>query len=341
MPPLSEKATEELRVKGHIVPSDAQGYWHLDVKAANLLLAARPSAAAPSASAAAANSSAADVGAQQRAVRLQAALAAHDLVKIADFGLSRPIERPGGTEKLIRGGGGTLSHMAQERLRDGKVFLPTVAEAWSVGVTLFELLAGWLPFRQADEQDCKYRAVREAQRVGACEVLFKAMRIAVPFSKPTERLVDGLLRTDPTQRLTIGAALEMAEEALLALEQTQPALVQPPPQPALPQPPPQPAPALEHPPPVPASPQAPSTTSAPAARQPEPQAHAHVPGDTRRAQPQPTQPVAQLPGPPPLKSSLLASAAPFAAPQTARLNGRTWAGLPRGWWYQLLLRGRS
>jgi hypothetical protein len=70
-----------------------------------------------------------------------------------------------------------------------------------------------------DAQDSAYWAVLQAQRVGTCKVLFEPLGIDVPFSKPTQRLVDGLLRIDPTRRLAIVDALEMAEDAPLALEQ--------------------------------------------------------------------------------------------------------------------------
>ena len=69
-------------------------------------------------------------------------------LKIADFGLARRVSMRGGS---IPGSeaAGTRGYMAPEVLAATAHGLP--ADIWSIGVILFTLLSGRLPFSHADE----------------------------------------------------------------------------------------------------------------------------------------------------------------------------------------------
>ena len=72
-----------------------------------------------------------------------------EVVKVVDFGLAKLIGDDSGQENLTRSGRivGTPAYMAPERL--GSRASSTAADVYSVGVVLYEMLAGRTPFHQA------------------------------------------------------------------------------------------------------------------------------------------------------------------------------------------------
>ena len=78
-------------------------------------------------------------------------------VKITDFGLAHLI----GTERLTRSGStvGTIAYMAPEQVQAEEI--DHRADIWALGVVLFELVTGKLPFRGAYEQAILYSILNE------------------------------------------------------------------------------------------------------------------------------------------------------------------------------------
>jgi len=118
-------------------------------------------------------------------------IAASGHVKLADFGLC--------TSKSRRKQCGTLPYISPEVLFDTEVAaLPTAVDLWSVGVLLYELVVGEVPFAGAEL--CEMRdAIARATAHGTR-----------PFEPPSDslslaatRLCQGLLTYDPKQRLGV------------------------------------------------------------------------------------------------------------------------------------------
>jgi tRNA A-37 threonylcarbamoyl transferase component Bud32 len=68
----------------------------------------------------------------------------HDEPHIADFGIAKRLDHDGGTSTGTMAG--TVCYMAPERVGDGARRDSAAADIWSLGVVLYELLAGRRPF---------------------------------------------------------------------------------------------------------------------------------------------------------------------------------------------------
>ena len=66
------------------------------------------------------------------------------VIKIADFGLAKVFDDGEGTISTTVVG--TYNYMAPEILSEEKTRLTKKCDVWSLGVTIFELVAGYLPF---------------------------------------------------------------------------------------------------------------------------------------------------------------------------------------------------
>ncbi|CAN0032865.1 unnamed protein product, partial [Laminaria digitata] len=115
-------------------------------------------------------------------------------IKLADFGLS-DFYRPGAT---MRTNCGSISYLAPEVFRGTSNAGPPL-DVWSLGVILFALLCGRLPFEGSDLQGTnRPREASIRRRIMECR--YKPVESLSPEAKD---LVRRMLKLDPNERASI------------------------------------------------------------------------------------------------------------------------------------------
>lgn len=118
-------------------------------------------------------------------------------VKIADFGLA-DFSQDGEINSTANGMIGTPGYVAPEVVNRQK-YGPGV-DMWAVGVLLYIMLSGKMPFYGRDDQAC-------LQMISRGKYSFPD-REWLKISPDAKSLVKGLLQLDPNKRLTANAALQ-------------------------------------------------------------------------------------------------------------------------------------
>jgi serine/threonine protein kinase/tetratricopeptide (TPR) repeat protein len=110
-------------------------------------------------------------------------------VKIVDFGLAK---LAGSQTRLTKAGStlGTVAYMSPEQARGEAVDAGT--DIWSMGVVMYEMITGQLPFRSEYEQAVLYSILNEQPQS------MTAVRSEVPIE--LEKIVETCLKKDPSAR---------------------------------------------------------------------------------------------------------------------------------------------
>ena len=114
-------------------------------------------------------------------------------IKLGDFGFTREFER----NRLLETWCGTVAYAAPEMIRNEKYFGEAI-DAWSLGIILFALLVGHLPFDEDDEVVTKQKILSEEP--------------AIPerLSQHSSALIKLLLSKDATERPSIRSIFHSA-----------------------------------------------------------------------------------------------------------------------------------
>eukprot|EP00927_Polykrikos_kofoidii_P079858 TRINITY_DN76694_c0_g1_i1.p1 TRINITY_DN76694_c0_g1~~TRINITY_DN76694_c0_g1_i1.p1 ORF type:complete len:626 (+),score=118.07 TRINITY_DN76694_c0_g1_i1:129-2006(+) len=115
-----------------------------------------------------------------------------DCIKLIDFGFSQFVDFAVRLEKPC----GTIAYIAPEAL---ELDFSTQNDMWSVGVVVFVLLAGYMPFKGAEKE--QLQQIKD----GSYNIKEQKWRTV---SEEAKRFTWALLRVDPHTRLTAKTALE-------------------------------------------------------------------------------------------------------------------------------------
>lgn len=109
------------------------------------------------------------------------------ILKLADFGFARILPNASLAETLC----GSPLYMAPEILRYEKY--DAKADLWSIGAILYELCMGKAPFKAENYVELVRKIEKNEDRINFTET--------VPVSEPLKRLICGLLRRNPVERM--------------------------------------------------------------------------------------------------------------------------------------------
>ncbi|RKZ10237.1 hypothetical protein DRQ50_14555, partial [bacterium] len=139
-----------------------------------------------------------------------------DRVKIVDFGVARLL---GGTRHTLDGAVvGTYGYLAPEQVRSGDV--TAAADIWSLGIMLFEMLAGSLPFR-GDTRGAQIYAIAHSEPL-------TLPLVNKELDRRCAAIIDRCLQKDPADRYPSAHHLAAAIHQVLATEYTTEFLPPPP-----------------------------------------------------------------------------------------------------------------
>ncbi|GLE00947.1 hypothetical protein PINS_up009744 [Pythium insidiosum] len=116
-------------------------------------------------------------------------------LKIADFGLSKLVH----PEEIMKMPCGTLNYVAPEVLSERGY--GREADIWSIGVIMYLLVRGVLPFQSKNKQEI-------IQKTVTAEINLDNDPLMSSLSPSCKSLLKGLLTKDPAKRLTAQDALK-------------------------------------------------------------------------------------------------------------------------------------
>lgn len=139
-------------------------------------------------------------------------LDANDMCKVCDFGLAHVYERDSSgcaMHTKLKEVCGSKSYAAPEVL-EGRGYDGFGADAWSCGICLFGMLAGFFPLDEATKNDWRYQrvALAVAQGGSATKTIFEFYSRPCTLSHEVVALIDALITPSPDRRINIKAALE-------------------------------------------------------------------------------------------------------------------------------------
>lgn len=123
------------------------------------------------------------------------------VVKLGDFGFSTRVKEE---RKKIEEWMGSPEYAAPELLKN-EPYAPMKADSWSLGVVLFALLTGYLPFSKIEDDTAKATEVDKRVR---SRVINGQLDIPQSIGENLRSIIEGLLTFDPEKRWTVQQTLD-------------------------------------------------------------------------------------------------------------------------------------
>lgn len=127
-----------------------------------------------------------------------------EIVKVLDFGIAKLLESSGSAVNTLTDGAGTPCYMAPERLLGEPA--DASADVYSVGVTLFEMLSGALPFPKVTGTPVQ----QAVQQLHAAATSLLTIRPDLPHE--LARMVTASMARDRNERPTLDALQEAVDD---------------------------------------------------------------------------------------------------------------------------------
>ena len=138
-------------------------------------------------------------------------------LKLIDFGFGQDLNRPGYDHSgRLFSTCGTAGFCAPEILKlkeetkgEKKGYIPGSADVFALGITLFALNAGFLPFANTNSTDEMYCLIQKEQYELFWELIeIKLANSKIPkFSAELKKLIIGMILELPEERLTMGEVI--------------------------------------------------------------------------------------------------------------------------------------
>ncbi|MEK6674765.1 MAG: serine/threonine-protein kinase [Planctomycetota bacterium] len=142
--------------------------------------------------------------------------------KVLDFGLARVMAAPPVGRPALREIGGTIDYMSPEATRGNREEIDSRSDVYSLGVLLYQLLTGRLPYELIGDGQDKYRTIQEAAPIkphsawtpvgGVTKVTDRDTEMSCPIDADLERLMLKALSKRREDRFENGAAFAGAIE---------------------------------------------------------------------------------------------------------------------------------
>ena len=122
-------------------------------------------------------------------------------VMLADFGMSKFLDH---TDEKMKSFTGTVLYMAPEMIASSNSEYDRMVDWWALGVMLFEMLYGVLPFDHIN-QHILFEQILKEDHVFPKEIMVKKegklLKQSINISEDAKDLINKLLKKDPTSRI--------------------------------------------------------------------------------------------------------------------------------------------
>jgi serine/threonine protein kinase len=144
-----------------------------------------------------------------------------DRVKVLDFGIAKALSL---SRKVTRNDFGSIAYLSPERIESGEI--DPQADFWAVGVLLYEMVSGGLPFQAPDTRRLEQRIQSgqpPASLAGRCTPGLAAVIAKLLAGRPEERYSAAVAIREDLEQVTAGGETQAEREGWLTRATDEPA----------------------------------------------------------------------------------------------------------------------